>query len=180
MFEKNKTFLLLLFLLLVIFGAYLTSSTSAQVTEQAKSNEAILVEEFSESNLEMETVYMESFSQSLSKNPTAKGYIIIYRDKELPFGFQYCTDCTFRAKYSRSGKYLGVKPDIHLDSPKVIANILRSEKNYLTKRHNKPASRIVIINGGFRKWQEIELWLVPANSSAPKPQPTAFTRKCLK
>lgn len=289
---KNHRFLeVSLFLSLTICYAFFAFSISAQKTSEIKLEETILIDEFGESNSEMETVRMEHFRFILNENPSAKGYIITYRDKELPIGFptrynaklqsflalhlgvsserltildgglnenrktqlwlapagkkppinistndgnifktilfdrfnypnlfddrtccaidsfteqtkkalldelakkiiekpeikaylifygQYCTNCSSSAIYSRSGKYLGDKPDIYLDSLKVINNILRKEKKYLVNHHNISASKIITVNGGYRRWQTLELWLVPKDGEVPKPEPESFPKK---
>lgn len=112
---------------------------------------------------------IDKFVQYLKANPNAKAYLVVYG--------QYCTDCSSSAVWSRSGKYLGLKPDIYLDSSKTITSILQREKKHLIKHHKIEASRIVTINGGHKKWREIELWLVPENSEKPKPKPAVFPPK---
>lgn len=112
---------------------------------------------------------LDRFAQILKENPTAKAYIIFYG--------QFCTDCSSSVRYSRSGKYLGLKPDIYLDSPRTITRILRKEKNYLLKRHGIASSKVITINGGYRKWQAIELWIVSKDGNIPKSKPETFPKK---
>jgi len=112
---------------------------------------------------------LDKFAQQLKEQPTAKAYLIFYG--------QYCIDCSASARYSRSGKYLGLEPDIYLDSSRTVSRILGKEKNYLYKRYSIDKSRIITINGGYRKWQEIELWIVPNCGEIPKPKPNAFPKK---
>ncbi len=112
---------------------------------------------------------LDVLAQTLKENPTAKAYLIFYG--------QYCNDCSFTYKYSRSGQLTGEERIIYLDSSKTITGILRKEKNYLLKQHGIDASRVITINGGYRKWQAIELWIVPQGGEAPKPKPETFPKK---
>jgi len=112
---------------------------------------------------------LDYFARQLKEQSTVKAYLIFYG--------QYCTDCSSSARYSRNGKYLGVTPDNYFDSPATAARILRKEKNYLLKRHGVDTSKVITINGGYRKWQAIELWFVPKGGEIPKPKPNTFPKK---
>lgn len=48
------------------------------------------------------------------------------------------------------------------------------DKRYLVEGRGIEASRIVVINGGYRGEFRTELWLVPNGGSPPKPTPTVF------
>lgn len=98
---------------------------------------------------------LDNFAQLLKKNDSSNAYLIVYG--------QYCKRCW--------------EGEILLDSKKTINNILWKEKNYLSKTHKIEASRIKTINGGYREWQAIELWLVPKSEKPPKPTPKTFPRK---
>ncbi len=124
------------------------------------------VDEYKE---EEKQVSLDVFAKQLKDKPKMKGYLIIYG--------QYCTNCSFTAVYSRKGKYLRDKPDIYLDSPKTVAAISKKEKDYLVKHLSIETSRVFVINGGFREWRELELYLVPKNGKNPKVKPTTFPPK---
>lgn len=53
------------------------------------------------------------------------------------------------------------------DGPIVSANMLRTEKNFLTKKFGIEPSRIRTIDGGYRKWRTMELWIVPKGDPVP-------------
>lgn len=112
---------------------------------------------------------LDVFAQQLKDKPEMKGYLIFYG--------QYCTSCSFSAVYSRKGKYLRDKPNIYLDSQKSVRAILKKEKDYLIKHHEIDATRILVINGGYREWRALELYLMPKDSKNPKVRPTTFPRK---
>lgn len=77
----------------------------------------------------------------------------------------------------KDGKYLGLKPDIYLDTEKEISKVIKKERKTLNKKYGIQKDRIVMINGGFREWREIELWLVPKDGKIPNPKPETFPKK---
>jgi hypothetical protein len=50
--------------------------------------------------------------------------------------------------------------------------LLARARDYLVTQRGINASRIVIINGGFREEDNVELWLVPQGATPPQPTPT--------
>lgn len=96
----------------------------------------------------------DKFAEQLKEQPTSKAYLIFYG--------QYCIDCS---------------SDTELDSSGTITRILRKEKTYLHKHYGIDNLKIITINGGYRKWQAIELWIVPKGSEIPKPKPETFPKK---
>lgn len=97
---------------------------------------------------------INEFAEILKENHNFNAYLIFYG--------QYCPDCSISSSF---------------DSPKVINRILTKEKNYLIKNHKINSSRIFTINGGYREWQEIELWLIPKGEKPPKATPTTSPKK---
>ena len=45
-------------------------------------------------------------------------------------------------------------------------------REYLTVNRRIDAARIVVVNGGFREDNCVELWIVPSGAAAPQPRPT--------
>jgi hypothetical protein len=100
--------------------------------------------------------HLSAFAAELKKNPKSRGYIIAYP--------QYCTGC----------RYDGHKALLLRDNRRTIQNILRAKKSYLIREQGINPSRIVVVNGGYRKWREIELWIIPPKGYAPIPTPNQF------
>lgn len=50
--------------------------------------------------------------------------------------------------------------------------LMTRARNYLTNERAIDGSRLVIINGGFRETDTVELWLVPRGAAAPRATPT--------
>jgi len=53
-----------------------------------------------------------------------------------------------------------------------VEKLMSRSRDYLTTERGIDASRIVVVNGGFREEDSVELWIVPSGAAAPKPTPT--------
>jgi hypothetical protein len=53
-----------------------------------------------------------------------------------------------------------------------VEKLMSRSRDYLITQRGIDASRIVVVNGGFREEDSVELWLVPSGAAAPKPTPT--------
>ncbi len=69
------------------------------------------------------------------------------------------------------------KPETRLDPPGTARQKLLLDRNYLLKVYGLPASRIRIIDGGYRKRRAVEYWIVPAGEPMPRPTPNSFPKR---
>jgi len=53
-----------------------------------------------------------------------------------------------------------------------VKTLMSRSRDYLIMQRGIDASRIVVVNGGFREEDSVELWLVPSGVAAPMPTPT--------
>ena len=53
-----------------------------------------------------------------------------------------------------------------------VEMLMKRASGYLTNERGIDGSRLVIINGGFRETDSVELWLVPRGAAAPRATPT--------
>ena len=53
-----------------------------------------------------------------------------------------------------------------------VEKLMNRSRDYLITQRGIDASRIVVVNGGFREEDSVELWLVPSGAAAPTPTPT--------
>jgi len=53
-----------------------------------------------------------------------------------------------------------------------VEKLMSRSRDYLITQRGIDASRIVVVNGGFREEDSVELWLVPSGVAAPTPTPT--------
>jgi hypothetical protein len=53
-----------------------------------------------------------------------------------------------------------------------VEKLMSRSLEYLTTQRGIDASRIVVVNGGFREEDSVELWIVPSGAAAPKATPT--------
>ncbi len=50
--------------------------------------------------------------------------------------------------------------------------LMKRARNYMVDQRGIDASRLVIVNGGFREADSVELWIVPSGAAAPRATPT--------
>ena len=53
-----------------------------------------------------------------------------------------------------------------------VEKLMSRAHDYLITQRGIDASRIVVVNGGFREEDSVELWLVPSGAAPPRPTPT--------
>ena len=53
-----------------------------------------------------------------------------------------------------------------------VEKLMSRTREYLTTRRGIDASRLVVVNGGFREEDSVELWIVPSGATAPQATPT--------
>ena len=53
-----------------------------------------------------------------------------------------------------------------------VEKLMSRVRDYLVTKRGIDASRLEVINGGFREEDSVELWIVPSGASAPRPTPT--------
>ena len=53
-----------------------------------------------------------------------------------------------------------------------VERLMTRARDYLTKQRGIGASRLVIVNGGFRESDSVELWIVPSGAAPPRATPT--------
>ena len=58
-----------------------------------------------------------------------------------------------------------------------VEKLMSRAREYLVTQRGIDASRLVVVNGGFREDDSVELWVVPSGASAPQPTPTKQTNK---
>ena len=53
-----------------------------------------------------------------------------------------------------------------------VERLMKRARDYIVMQRGIDASRLVIVNGGFREEDSVELWVVPSGAAAPQPTPT--------
>lgn len=53
-----------------------------------------------------------------------------------------------------------------------VERLMSRAREYLVTQRGIDASRLVVVNGGFREDDSVELWVVPSGATAPQPTPT--------
>ena len=112
-------------------------------------------------------VNLEGFAAELKRRPDTRGYIIFYPQ----YWVQKIEESSFDAQgQERTRTY----KQVHLDPPGTARRILTAEKRALTRTHGISPSRVMTINGGYRKGRNIELWIVPRGERPPVPTPNVY------
>lgn len=105
--------------------------------------------------------YLETFATQLKQSPKTIACIIAYAQfNPRPGPVDY-------------GDYEPVK-DARLDRPGTARQRLNTERRRLIEIYGIAASRIRLINGGYRKRRMVELWIVPRGEHLPIPTPNSF------
>jgi hypothetical protein len=98
--------------------------------------------------------------------------------------FDECNNCTFddqKARLDNLAVELQNDPSTRAyiiayggrTSPLGQVEVLMSRaRDYLTSQRGIDASRFVLVNGGFREEDSVELWMVPSGAKPPQPTPT--------
>lgn len=110
---------------------------------------------------------LEAFAEALRKHPRTQGYIIVYPRYYIERWEEYDDE----KKINRTGRRL------HLDSPGTAQKALKEVKAELVNKYRIAASRVKVMDGGYRKFREVELWIVPRGVHAPIPTPNAFPKR---
>jgi hypothetical protein len=53
-----------------------------------------------------------------------------------------------------------------------VEKLMSRAREYMVAQRGIDASRLTIVNGGFREEDSVELWIVPRGAAAPQPTPT--------
>lgn len=118
---------------------------------------------------EYQLMQLDDYAEMLKKQGEAKAYLIGYAE--------YCPRCGSSFSYSKSGRLLKQIFYSRLDKSNIVLKMLLREKDYLINKHKVDSSRIVLINGGYREWRTVDLWIVSPNGEKPKLTPTTFPSK---
>ena len=118
--------------------------------------------ESSESSIEAD--YLEPFANALRSQKHSLAYIIAY------------------AHFTKSRQLVGDDNyDVHYERQKDPVGTARRrlafEKSVLTRVYGIAPARIRLIDGGYRKWRAIELWIVPRGEHTPVPTPNSLPSK---
>jgi hypothetical protein len=109
---------------------------------------------------------LEAFAEALRKQPNSQAYIVAYP--------QYYIE---RWELNEGRRKIRTRQRISKDRPGTALKMLKEVKADLVKRYRVAPSRIKVVNGGYRKQRQIELWIVPRGEHPPIPTPNAFPKK---
>lgn len=105
---------------------------------------------------------------------------IVYESRE----FDECDNCTYddqKARLDNLAVELQNDPSTRAyiiayggrQSPIAqVEMLMKRAHDYIVKERGIDASRLTIVNGGFREADSVELWIVPAGAASPRATPT--------
>lgn len=106
---------------------------------------------------------LRGFAAKLKEQRGARGYIIVYAQHHVE-----------RLEEEGANGKVKIRTRVTTDAPGTARRILVSEKAELVKRYGISPSRVVTIDGGYRKGRNIELWIVPRGERPPVPTPNVY------
>ena len=98
--------------------------------------------------------------------------------------FDECTNCTFDDQKARLDNLAVELQNDQSTTAYIIAyggrtspigqvgRLMTRARDYLMQQRGIDASRIVVVNGGFRETDSVELWIVPSGAAPPRATPT--------
>ena len=98
--------------------------------------------------------------------------------------FDECTNCTFddqKARLDNLAVELQNDPSTRayviayggrMSPVGQVEKLMSRAREYLVTQRGIDASRLSMVNGGFREDDSVDLWIVPSGASAPQPTPT--------
>lgn len=99
----------------------------------------------------------KEFSDILKKEPNSIAYVILYPEYN---------------KYGDENDKPVVRKDSLRKTNKVIADIRKNLRKVAI-----PAAKIKIVNGGYRDYRQVELWILPKGVPSPAATPNQFPKK---
>ncbi|HEX8707442.1 MAG TPA: hypothetical protein VF723_04195 [Pyrinomonadaceae bacterium] len=123
----------------------------------------------SDDEIENAALYLEAFATALKREPRSRAHLIGYAQYYIGLLSDY------------DDEPQGNPPRrVHLDAPGTARRALKTERDILIKTYGIARSRISVADGGYRRFRQVELWIVPPGQPAPPATPNAFPRGRLK
>ena len=105
----------------------------------------------------------EAFATALRQEPRSLAYVLIYPQFYVERWEEAATNGRSRTRRR-----------ISLDPPHSASRMMREIRTQMINQYRIAPSRIRVINGGYRRLRQIELWIVPRGEHAPVATPNAF------
>lgn len=132
-----------------LVGAFLLSVSLVRVFPSSLPQQQPMFDRFENINCEEEKARLDAFTLQIQNQPEATGYIIYYGGK----------------KYGKTGQ---LRLPRRFEAEARVARL----KDYLVQTRGLSATRLVVINGGYRETWQAELYVVQAGAAAPVATPT--------
>jgi hypothetical protein len=106
---------------------------------------------------------LEGFADALRKQPRVLAYLIAYEGYRMDI-LEQEDERGRRRSWRRAS----------IDPKGTALKELRGKKAELEKKYGISPSRVKLVNGGYRQWREVELWIVPRGARPPIPTPNVY------
>ncbi len=106
---------------------------------------------------------LKGFADALRREPRTLAYIIAYEGYRVDSWEE--EDERGRKKTHRR---------VSIDPRGTAWKELSGKKAELVKKYGISLSRVNLVNGGYRKWREVELWIVSRGARPPIPVPNVY------
>jgi hypothetical protein len=115
----------------------------------------------------------EHYYQLPSKTETEIGYWQAAPDNLHPYLEAFALALQ---REPRTNGYLVAYKAAQFDRPNIAQRMLRRERDFLIKQYGIKPARIKTIDGGYRKWRVMELWVVPHGEYDPFASPARIAK----
>ena len=138
----------------ILFSIFVLVLISVEVSSSPFSEEARLFDHFENIHCEEEKARLDNFVNQLRDQQEAIGYIVFYGGLE------------YGREYGRPGRIRLPRRN------EAEARVSRLKPYIVNGWPDLEPKRIIVVNGGYRKTWEAELWVVPNGAKPPVPTPT--------
>ncbi|HYN86560.1 MAG TPA: hypothetical protein VER32_15030 [Pyrinomonadaceae bacterium] len=106
---------------------------------------------------------LEGFAGELRRRPRALAYVIVYEERRVE---------TWEEEGEGGRKR--TRRRVIVDPRGTARRELGDIRAGLVKNYGIAARRVKLVSGGYRKWREVELWVVPGGARPPVPTPNVY------
>jgi hypothetical protein len=115
---------------------------------------------------EIEGDSLEAFSDAVRRSPRARAYVIVY-----PLYYVQVWEST-DTETNKTKRERQVYQDTIRETNKLMGEI----NKILVSEYKLSPSRVTVVNGGYRRWRAVELWILPGGEHPPIATPNSFPK----
>ena len=116
---------------------------------------------------EIEGDSLEAFADAVRRSPGARAYVIVYPLYYVQLWESVDTETNKTTKRERQ---------IYQDTTRETNRLIGGIKKILISEYKLSPSRVTVVNGGYRRWRAVELWILPRGEHPPIATPNSFPK----